>query len=241
MPKSARDVNFVGQAPRKVGLHLDVRTSRARSIGVGARRGGPAVNGRCAPGARLGGRVLGAPPGPSCGHRGAARGSERADRDAHGLGQVAVLPGAGAGDGRAHGGGLAAGRADAGPGGGAQARRRGHRRHPFGTCVGGQRGRLAPRGGGRHAAALHGAGAADDRAGAVGGAPDRRALRRSAPHRHGPAPAAQRGGARASQRRGRGEARRRRHGRDMPTPLHLGRDRHRRETGYDSLRLCGQF
>ena len=47
----------------------------------------------------------------------------------------------------------------------------GRGRYPFGQRARGQRGRLAPGGGGRDAAALHGARAADDRAGADGARP----------------------------------------------------------------------
>ena len=64
--------------------------------------------------AELGGHTVRfLPPGPGGGDRGAARGAQRAERDADGLGQVAVLPGAGAGRGRSHGGGVPAGGADA--------------------------------------------------------------------------------------------------------------------------------
>ena len=71
------------------------------------------------------------PARPARGVRGGARGPRRAGRDAHRLGQVALLPAAGADARRPDGRGLAARRADAGPGRGAaraRARRAGRAR-----------------------------------------------------------------------------------------------------------------
>ena len=86
------------------------RTCRevTRNIGLFAR---VATGDSRAPGAGRGVRLRGVPAGPGGGDRGAAGGAQRACGDADGLGQVAVLPGSGAGHGWAHGGGLAPSRA----------------------------------------------------------------------------------------------------------------------------------
>ena len=67
-------------------------------------------------------------PGPARGGRGGGRRARRAGRDAHRLGQVALLPAAGADAGRPDAGRLAARLAHAGPGRGAGARRAGQGR-----------------------------------------------------------------------------------------------------------------
>ena len=100
----------------------------------------------------------GVPAGPARGGRGRGRGPRRAGGHAHRLGQVALLPAAGAHAGGPHARGLAARVADAGPGAGARAR--GARlRRPGQRAAG--RGDQPPRGrargGRRAAAALRGA------------------------------------------------------------------------------------
>ena len=106
-------------------------------------------------------RLPGLPARPARGVPGGARRPRRAGGDAHRLGQVALLPAAGAAARRPHGRGLAAGGVDAGPGRGARgARARGAGRagqRPAGP--GRQRRRAAARRRRRAAAALRGAGA----------------------------------------------------------------------------------
>ena len=102
--------------------------------------------------------------------RHAARRAQRAGGHAHGVGKVAVLSGAGTGEGRAVHRRLAAGGADAGPGGGPEARGCRGGEHQFVLQPRGQCLDLAQGGVGRGDAALSLARAPDDRAHDLGAA-----------------------------------------------------------------------
>ena len=93
--------------------------ARPRARAAAAVRAGD----RARRGAARGVRLPGVPPRPARGGRGGGRRARRARRDAHRLGQVALLPAAGADARRPHARRLAARVADAGPGRGARARR----------------------------------------------------------------------------------------------------------------------
>ena len=114
-----------GRVRRPVAAHALTDPELAPSLpGLGPEPPAPVARvGRPRGGAARALRLPRLPPRPARGGRGGAGGARRAGRDADRLGQVALLPAAGADADRPDARGLAAGVADAGPGRGARARR----------------------------------------------------------------------------------------------------------------------